>query len=237
MGTAGQTCCLRKIPARARAVGSHPASRGKILGRGLGCQLVAGAIAGDGFRDRAHFWPPGAAFAAFAPPERITVVTDFDYPPYLFTSDDGELKGIIRDKWQRWSEKTGIPAEVKGKTWIDAQRSVQQGIDDVIETLSYTPDRAAAVRVLAALRTGRGACLLPSAAYRRSVTSASMRGFTIGAKRGSACGNWLSERGIALREYPTLRGTGQCGGIRRRSAVLHGFDDCALLPLQVAARR
>ena len=112
----------------------------KNLGGGLGCQL-ARAIAGDDFHDRLIF-SPSATFAASAPPVRITVVTDFDYPPYLFTSDDGELKGIVRDKWQRWSEKTGIPAEVKGKTWIDAQRSVQQGTDDVIETLSYTADRA-----------------------------------------------------------------------------------------------
>ena len=29
-----------------------------------------------------------------------------------------------------------------------------------------------------------------------------MRGFTIGAKCGSACGDWLSERGVTLREYP-----------------------------------
>jgi hypothetical protein len=54
------------------------------------------------------FLAPASTFAAFTAPERITVVTDFDYPPYLFTSEDGELKGIIRDKWRRWSERTGI---------------------------------------------------------------------------------------------------------------------------------
>jgi len=144
---------------------------------------------------------PGAASPAFAPPERITVVTDFDYPPYLFASDDGELKGIIRDKWRRWSEKTGIPAEVKGKSWNDAQQSVQQGIDDVIETLSYTPDRA---RVYEYSRPY--APVEANVYFHNSISAisdvASMRGFTIGAKRGSACGNWLAERGITLREYP-----------------------------------
>ncbi len=143
-----------------------------------------------------------ATFAAFTPPERITVVTDFDYPPYLFTSDDGELKGIIRDKWHRWSEKTGIPAEVKGKTWIDAQQSVQQGIDDVIETLSYTADRAGLYEY-----SQPYAPVEAHVYFHRSISAisdvASMRGFTIGAKRGSACGNWLSERGITLREYPS----------------------------------
>ena len=148
------------------------------------------------------FLAASATFAAFAPPERITVVTDFDYPPYLFTSDDGQLKGIIRDKWQRWSEKTGIPVEVKGKTWIDAQQSVQQGIDDVIETLSYTPDRAGLYEY-----SQPYAPVEANVYFHRSISAisdaASMRGFTIGAKRGSACGNWLSERGIALREYPS----------------------------------
>ncbi len=90
----------------------------------------------------ALFSAPSVALAAFAAPERVTVVTDFDYPPYLFTSDDGELKGIVIDKWRRWSEKTGVPAIVKGMTWSDAQRSVLQGEDDVIETLAYTADRA-----------------------------------------------------------------------------------------------
>src|SRR5262245_2100113 len=85
---------------------------------------------------------PAVATAAFTPPQRITVVTDATSPPYLFRSDDGELKGIGRDKWELWSQKTGIPVVVKGMTWIDAQRSIQQDNDDVIETLSYTPDRA-----------------------------------------------------------------------------------------------
>src|SRR5262249_5308907 len=30
----------------------------------------------------------------------------------------------------------------------------------------------------------------------------SMRGFTIGAKDGSACANWLADRGIEIRPYP-----------------------------------
>ena len=34
---------------------------------------------------------PASTFAAFTAPERITVVTDLDYPVYLFTSADGEL--------------------------------------------------------------------------------------------------------------------------------------------------
>jgi ABC-type amino acid transport substrate-binding protein len=126
------------------------------------------------------FLAPGTTFAAFTAPERITVVTDFDYPPYLFTSEDGELRGIIRDKWRRWSEKTGIPAVVKGMTWIDAQRSVQQGTDDVIETLSYTADRAGLYEY-----SQPYAPVEAHVYFHRSISAisdvASMRGFTIGA--------------------------------------------------------
>ena len=201
MGTAGQTCCLRKLPARVRAVGSHPAIKVKNLGGAPGCQLWRALLLAT-ISTIGSFLAASAAFAASAPPERITVVTDFDYPPYLFTSGDGELKGIIRDKWQRWSEKTGIPAEVKGKTWIDAQQSVQQGVDDVIETLSYTADRAGLYEYSRAYAPVEAHVYFHGSISAIS-DAASMRGFTIGAKRGSACGGWLSERGIALREYPT----------------------------------
>ena len=38
----------------------------------------------------------GAAFAGFAPPQKLTVVTDDNYPPYLFRGDDGQLQGIVK---------------------------------------------------------------------------------------------------------------------------------------------
>jgi diguanylate cyclase (GGDEF)-like protein/PAS domain S-box-containing protein len=165
--------------------------------------------------DRAYFlsrWVPvavvaamvavaGDAAAAFTAPKRITVVTDFDYPPYLFRLENGELRGIVRDKWDLWSQKTGIPVVVKGATWIEAQRSVQEGGDDVIETLSYTPDRA---RLYEYSRPY--APVEAQVFFHHSITGISgvdsLRGFTVGAKEGSACGKWLRERGIALREYP-----------------------------------
>ena len=147
------------------------------------------------------FLAAGATVAAFAPPERITVVTDFDYPPYLFTSDDGELKGIVRDKWRRWSEKTGIPAEVKGKP--GSTRSAR------FSRASMTSSRRCRTRPIARALYEYSQPYAPVEAnvyFHRSISAisdvASMRGFTIGAKRGSACGDWLSERGIALREYP-----------------------------------
>ena len=80
-------------------MGSHSAWTVKNRGRRLGCHSLRALLLAT-ISAIVLFLAASATFAAFAPPERITVVTDFDYPPYLFTSDDGELKGIIRDKWQ-----------------------------------------------------------------------------------------------------------------------------------------
>src|SRR5258706_3718169 len=138
--------------------------------------------------------------AAFEPPAAITVVTDFDYPPFLFTSDEGELRGIIKDKWDLWSKKTGVPVRVKGVTWLEAQQSVQRGTDDVIETLSHTEDRAALYEYSPAY-----APVEANVFFHPDISGigdvASMRRFTIGFKEGSACGNWLAERGVSLRGY------------------------------------
>src|SRR5688572_33434830 len=84
---------------------------------------------------------PEKALAAFAPPAQLVVVTDDNYPPYLFRTDEGQLQGILKDKWELWSEKTGIPVNVAGMAWANAQESVQKGTADVIDALAYTETR------------------------------------------------------------------------------------------------
>jgi len=81
--------------------------------------------------------------AASSPPREILVVTDINYPPFLFETDDGGVQGILKDKWALWSQRTGIPSQVRGMEWIKAQEGVQTGSADIIETLSYTEARAA----------------------------------------------------------------------------------------------
>jgi len=80
----------------------------------------------------------GSAPAAFSPPARLVVVTDDSYPPYLFRTDAGKLQGIILDKWQLWSRKTGIPVAVEGMDWIKAQDSVRNGSADVVDAIVRT---------------------------------------------------------------------------------------------------
>src|SRR6185503_14584837 len=83
-----------------------------------------------------------AAAAAFSPPARLAVVTDDNYPPFLFRDADGRLQGILKDKWELWSRKTGIPVVVDGTAWADAQARLGNGGADIIEALAYTDARA-----------------------------------------------------------------------------------------------
>jgi len=68
-------------------------------------------------------------------PHTIRVVMDNDYPPYIFMDTDGHLKGILPDQWQLWEQKTGIHVELKAMDWADAQRHMQAGDFDVIDTI------------------------------------------------------------------------------------------------------
>jgi len=40
--------------------------------------------------------------------DSITVLSDDNYPPYIFRDNAGNIQGIIVDQWELWSRKTGI---------------------------------------------------------------------------------------------------------------------------------
>lgn len=142
--------------------------------------------------------------AAFTPPDVIVVVSDDGYPPYLFRTDSGYLEGIIVDKWTLWSRKTGVRVSVVGLEWAKAQETVQDGTADVIDAMAYTETRAKLYEFSPSY-----ADVDARVYFNRSVTGiskdpASMQGFIIGAKEGSACAAWLIDRGITtIRVFPT----------------------------------
>jgi signal transduction histidine kinase len=146
----------------------------------------------------------GGSFAAFSPPARLVVVTDDSYPPYLFRTEGGRLQGIIADKWELWSQETGVPVKVEGMAWAKAQERVLAKTADVIEALAYTEARARLYEYSPAY-----ADVDARVFFHRSISginndAASMRGFTIGAKDGSACADWLEQRGVTtVRRFPT----------------------------------
>ena len=82
-----------------------------------------------------------------APPQQtgslktIRVVMDDNYPPYVFKGDQGELKGIIVDQWRLWEKQTGIAVVLTGTDWSEAQRRMQGGEFDVIDTIFHNEKR------------------------------------------------------------------------------------------------
>ena len=147
----------------------------------------------------------GAAYAGATPPQKLTVVTDDNYPPYLFRDDGGQLQGIVRDKWEAWSARTGVPVVLEGIPWAKAQEEALAGRADVIDVIALTEARRTLYEFSPAY-----AAVDARVYFHHSVSGindvASMRGFTIGAKGGSACGRWLGERGATLRNYDTSEG-------------------------------
>jgi diguanylate cyclase (GGDEF)-like protein len=133
---------------------------------------------------------------------KLVVVTDDNYPPYLFRSATGELQGILRDKWLLWGQVNGVTVELQGTSWSRAQEMVRSGEADVIDALSQTPARAALYEF-----STTPAAMEARVFFHKSVTGVndaeSLRGFVVGAKEGSACGEWLRERGVhSIRGYP-----------------------------------
>jgi diguanylate cyclase (GGDEF)-like protein len=130
----------------------------------------------------------------------LVVVTDDHYPPYLFRTDDGSLQGIVKDRWQLWSERNGIPVEVRGTDWAEAQESIRTAHADVIEAIADTARRAGQFEYSdnhddaeARLYFRRGLSGI--------VDATSVRGMRVAAKRGSACAEWLHDHGVADFEF------------------------------------
>jgi diguanylate cyclase (GGDEF)-like protein len=142
-----------------------------------------------------------AACAAHAAPPAdfsgvLVVVSDDRYPPYLFRDEGGRLQGIIKDRWELWSEHTGVRVEVRGMDWASAQKAVRKGDADVIDTIAVTPSRE---RQFEFSRDSEP--MEARVFFHRSLAgirndAASVRGMLVGAKAGSACAEWLRARGV-----------------------------------------
>ncbi len=133
----------------------------------------------------------------------LVVVLDDNYPPYIFRDANGDLRGILPDQWALWARKTGVAVDLKAMEWAEAQRFMQEGRADVIDTLFYTEERAKAY----AFTPPYAHIEVPVYAHRAlgGISDiASLKGFTIGVKAGDAVIGHLTRRGIdTLKEYPS----------------------------------
>jgi ABC-type amino acid transport substrate-binding protein len=72
-------------------------------------------------------------------PHSLHVVSDDNYPPYLFRNADGEVEGYLVDLWRLWERKTGVPVTLTATNWAEAQRMIADGRADLIDMIYRTP--------------------------------------------------------------------------------------------------
>lgn len=136
-------------------------------------------------------------------PIAITVVMDNNYPPYAFLNDKGNLQGILIDRWRLWEQKTGIAVSISGMDWGEAQRRMEAGDFDVIDTMFFNERRAKIFdfsKPYVKIET--------SIFFNEKISgisdAASLKGFMVAVKSGDAAIDFLRGKGIAaLQEYPS----------------------------------
>ncbi len=131
----------------------------------------------------------------------ITVISDDNYPPYLFKDADGNTVGIVADLWALWSQKTGIKVTLVSTVWASAQQQLLNGQADVIEMIFKNPEREAQY----AFSTPYA--VVPVGIYAHEsltglVSASSLSGFTVGVQKGDGCIFKLKQAGVkSLRLY------------------------------------
>ena len=149
-----------------------------------------------------------AAAAQSSPPapnagKVLRVVSDDNYPPYIFRRDDGALDGFLVDLWQLWQTKTGVRVDLMATDWATAQKLMKGGEADVIDTIFKTPEREPLFDFTAPYAD------LPVAIYAHSTIGGidrieALRGFQVGVKDGDACIETLARSGItSVQHYPS----------------------------------
>ena len=69
-----------------------------------------------------------ASAAETKPLASLRVITDDNYPPYLFRKDDGSVDGYLVDYWKLWEAKTGVAVTLIATDWESAQKKVLAGL-------------------------------------------------------------------------------------------------------------
>ena len=125
----------------------------------------------------------------------LRVVSDDNYPPYLFKGPDGQAQGYLVDVWALWERKTGRSVTLTATSWAQAQQMVLDGEADVIDMIFRTPAREPFYRF------SKPYADVPVAMYvHQSVSGiqsvASLAGFRVGVQEGDACIDHLRANGI-----------------------------------------
>lgn len=127
--------------------------------------------------------------------ESITVISDDNYPPYLFKDTNGNAVGIVADTWKLWEQKTGVKVTLLAIVWEQALQQLQSGHADVIEMIYQDPEREKRFSFSAPYAT------LPVGIYAHEsigglATSNHLSGFTVGVQKGDGCIFHLKQAGV-----------------------------------------
>jgi len=126
----------------------------------------------------------------------IRVVMDDTYPPYIFRAPDGALKGILVDQWALWARQTGIKVQLDAMDWARAQRRMEAGDYDVIDTIFETKSRERLYDF-----TPPYARIDVPLFFSKDLSGiqgpGDLSGFVVGAKRGDNSINTLQAEGVS----------------------------------------
>lgn len=128
--------------------------------------------------------------------ESLRVVSDINFPPYVYQAPDGKAQGYEVDIWQLFAKKTGIKVDFASTDWSNAQNSLLDGKADVIDLIFHTSDREKLYDFSAPYSAQHvGIYVDSSISGIHDVND--LKGFVIGVERGDACVEQLAKAGIS----------------------------------------
>lgn len=139
--------------------------------------------------------------AVAAPVTAITVISDDNYPPYLFKDDRGNTVGIVADYWKLWEQKTGVDVTLVSTSWEMAQQQLLSGHADVIEMIFRNPERETKY-AFSAPYAKVAVGIYAHESMSGLISAESLAGFTVGVQKGDGCIFQLQEAGVkSFRVY------------------------------------
>lgn len=131
----------------------------------------------------------------------IKVVSDDNYPPYIFRDAAGNLQGILIDQWALWEKKTGVHVLLTGLPWDKAVSEMKSGSFDVIDTIFENDERLKYFDFTKPYNK-IDVPIFFSASLSGINGAESLQGFSVAVKKGDFSVGYLREHGITtLVEY------------------------------------
>jgi diguanylate cyclase (GGDEF)-like protein/PAS domain S-box-containing protein len=164
--------------------------------------LMGSIMPGNVMRRRLVLVVALLATALHADARTLHVVTDNNYPPFLFLDKNGRADGYVADLWHLWEQKTGVHVDLEPMQWSNALQRMHDRQADVIDMIFRTPAREPLYDFSQPYDTQTvGIYVDTSISGIHDVQS--MNGFLVGVQRGDACAEQLSRQGITNQvAYP-----------------------------------